>query len=376
MSIESPIYVAKKALLGTVLGDGSLACAKNSGKASLILTHSLNQLPYMIWKLHILMPVMNMCDIKLHNVKLKGYTKIYKSVCIRSQASTYLKHIYNDFYFERDGKVQKEVHRNVLNRLDPWSLALWYQDDGGVQSRNGSTISSISLAVCGFSDSEIELIMAYFYDVWHIKWVAKVVSSKYFVLVSSGDSMRSFIEIIRPYVCEWMNYKINSSDSAKSLSEMEGYDMIRSFEKSKELNRDIQLSHKDIIENDDLPLSEEEHAKLRVPYGVSKLSDEEVQKYTSFVSNLKVDWRKMENINGVSWYMFLHGPFENMRMLREKFGGYIRNYGDHAEFRIGGKSAFKMCYSLGLSNIPYDVYNKYDSYYAESIREFPCVDAV
>ena len=84
----------------------------------------------------------------------------------------------------------------------------------------------------------------------------------------------------------------------------------------------------------------------------------------------------MENINSISWYMFLHGSFEDMCTLREKFGGYIRNYGNHAEFRIGGKSAFKMCRSLRLSNIPCDVYNKYDSYYAESLREFSCADAV
>jgi hypothetical protein len=367
MSFESPIYVAKKALLGMVLGDGSIAYSKSSKKASLTLTHSLNQLPYMVWKLHILMPIIGIGSIRLDSVTLKGYVKQYKRVCVRSQASLYLGHVYNDFYFERNGKVQKEIHSNVLNRLDPLSLAVWYQDDGGVQSKNGSIISSISLAVCSFSDSEIELIMKYFYDIWHIKWAGKVVSSQYFVLVSSGDSMRSFIEIIRPYVCEWMNYKINSSDSAKHLSIEEGDDMIRSFEKSKELNRNIQLHDKELIENNDLPLDEEEYTKLRIPYGVKKLLDEEMQTYTSFVSNSKVSWRKMENINGITWYMFLHGSFENMLLLRKKFGGYMRNYGNHTEFRIGGRSAFKMCYSLNITNIPCELYNKYDSNYVESV---------
>lgn len=360
MLVESPIRVAKKALLGTMLGDSSLAINSQKTKASFRMNHSVSQLPYAIWKLHILIPIIGPVSIKSRYVFVglqsrhdgdieKEYTAVHAS----SIQSVYLKHIYNDFYFERNGKVKKEVHINVLNRLDPMGLAMWYQDDGGVQSRNGQTISSISLAVCGFSDQEIELIKDYFKRVWCIDWKIKTMTSGYKVLIASGDSMRSFIEIIRPHVCPWMSYKINSSDSAKHLSIEEGDDMIRSFEQSKELSGNIQLYREEsvIFDDDDTQiLSNERITQLQVPYGIS-LSDDEMKQFQTLILSSKYRWGKMTNVNGTSWYLFLNANTDNLISLRKKFGGYIRNYGNNAEYRIGGRSAFRMCNRLMLNKL-------------------------
>lgn len=350
MKQESPIKVAKKALLGTVLGDSHIAINKSKTEGHIVLTHSLKQLPYLIWKLDTLVPIIG----PVHISGIKKVSDKYRSVVAASRNSVYLKHIYNDFYFEREGKVKKEVHINVLNRLDPVSLAIWYQDDGGVNTKNGTVISSISLAVCSFSDNELELICKYFKDVWQLVWKIKTMSSGYKVLISSGDSMRSFIEIIYPHMCPWMNYKIDSLNSAKSLSEMEGDDMIRSFEQSKELVGNIQLFYDDFnwgyTSNDDSELTENEYAKHRVPYGI-KLSEIEVQEYKLLVINSKPQWRKLVNSNGTSWYIFLHGDTDKMMQLRKVFGGYIRSYVSNAEFRIGERSAFRMCDVLGLEKM-------------------------
>lgn len=356
--IESPQYIAKKVLLGNILGDGSLSINNLKTKGTLHWNHSLQQLPYVIWKLHLLMPIIDMCGIRLRNVDKTGK---YQKIQVWSKGLVYLKHIYDDFYFERNGKVKKEVHLNVLNRLDPTALAIWYQDDGGVNTRNGNTISSIALAVCSFSDSEIELICKYFLDVWYVKWTIKTLSSGYKVILTNSDSMRSFIEIIRPHVCRWMNYKINSLDSAKHLSIMEGDDMIRSFEQSKELNGNIQSSFEEcVVDNNDLPLDEKYCSSLRVPYGI-KLSDNEMQEYSSIVLSSKPEWRKLDSTHGVSWYLFLHGVSDNMIRLRNVFGGYIRNYGNNTEFRIGGKSAYRMCLCVELTGFPQEIVTKYQN---------------
>lgn len=350
MLVESPIRVAKKALLGTVLGDGCLVINNQKTKASFQINHSVHQLPYLIWKLHLLTPIIGPVSMGLRYV-YADMKKEYMAVRVSSCISVYLKHIYDDFYFERNGKVQKEVHSNVLNRLDPIGLAIWYQDDGGVQtySNNHTKISSISLAVCSFSDSEIELICKYFKEIWCIDWTIKTMTSGYKVLIAFSDSMRSFIEIIRPHMCPWMNYKIHSSNSARHLSMGEGDDMIRSFEQSKELSGNIQLYREEsiVFDEDDLPVSKDECIKNQIPYGIS-LSSEELQEYKKLVELSKPQWRKMTNANRTSWYLFLHTDADRLIALRKKFGGYVRNYGNNAEYRIGGKSAFRMCNRLEL----------------------------
>jgi len=241
IKVYSPLRLAKKVLLGTMLGDAAID--KNQvtkTKARFIMQHSVNQLPYVIWKMQLLQPVLGMYGVNLYRVGA-GNNKMYGTIRVRSQLCRFGKYIYDDFYFERNGKVQKEVHINILRRLTAESLAVWYTDDGSLECTNISKVPSmVSLAVCSFSEQEQELIKNYMFDVWGVdaSWKESMngkTEKRYKSLRMCGNNMRRFIDIVEPHICPWMKYKVDPSHKRETLSYDESDEIVRSLRQRGEL---------------------------------------------------------------------------------------------------------------------------------------------
>jgi len=246
LKTESPIRMAKKFLLGTILGDGHLQKQGDSGRALLVFNHSAKQLEYVLWKMQMLQPVVGGFGIRLYRrpFKYKGW-KTLTHVRAWTLGNKYLGHVFNDFYFQREGKRRKEIHLNVLRRLTPESLAMWYLDDGSVGRYENGCVHSVGLAVCGFTDEERERICQYFMDEWKLSFKQTMKKT----IRADINSAHKFLEIIRPFSCPSMAYKFaekfESSQSAESLSIMDANDMIRAVSKDAELIRNYQSSRQD-----------------------------------------------------------------------------------------------------------------------------------
>ena len=160
--VSKPLNLTKKmeqVLLGSLLGDGSLHIHKKRGKnATYTEEHSLKQLQYAKWKNSFLKFKETLVNRK---EKRFGDVREYQQVCIYSPASPTLTEYYSFFY--PNGK--KVVTREILDKLEPLGLAVWYCDDGCYLYRQ----NMINFATNKFTKKENEFIIDFFYKKFHIK---------------------------------------------------------------------------------------------------------------------------------------------------------------------------------------------------------------
>jgi hypothetical protein len=233
---ESPIRLAKQVLLGTVFGDGSLDWVKTTTKARLHLAHSDMQFEYLLWKMSMLQPLVG--SFTVHRRYGGSYSKT-STFFVRTLSSEYLKYIYDDFYFTRNEKTCKEVHQNVLNRLTPLSIAVWYMDGCLVKAKNKTEPWSVRLCTQGFLYTEQELIVDYFMRKWDIQFHILKDENQQFFLDSGKESCLKFLKLVQPHVYETMKYKIDIF-TQKTKHPVSDGDVLRALQECKELVRNDQ----------------------------------------------------------------------------------------------------------------------------------------
>mgnify|MGYP001609611628 CR=1 FL=1 len=239
---DSPVKLARKILLGTMLGDACIV--RNSPeKASLRLTHSDAQLEYLLWKAKKLYPLKGIGSFSVRRVPSRFNNKVipgkFKTI-LSSLSSKYLKHIYDDFYRETMGQRKKVVRLNVLNRLTPASIAIWYADDGCLVKHkgvNGYRTTSFRISTHCFSYEEVVLICQWFLARFNIKFhPLEYKRLGTYIIATSAESNGRFLDLVTPYLIEveCLRYKIDpqyskpSGCSAEHLALLSSDDMIRS----------------------------------------------------------------------------------------------------------------------------------------------------
>lgn len=210
--VTSPIRIAKKVLLGTVLGDASLSIHSTlvnpSTKSMLTLIQGEDQFEYLIWKMHLLYPLVGDFHIKQFINKVTGKMTIHAVTTYQK----YLWHIWNDCYrFEESNnqkgyRYTKVVRANVLRRLSPLSIAMWYQDDGSLYASQGR-FKGIRLATYGFTLDENILIHDYLRDMWGIYSMVDICSDGYPQIRLKKQDGEKFLEMISSFVHSSMMYK-------------------------------------------------------------------------------------------------------------------------------------------------------------------------
>ena len=242
MKKMSPQRIAKQILLGTTLGDGNIS-PNGVKKARLRLGHGICQLDYLLWKIKMLKPLVG--SFSLGERKSQSWSK-YTVFGSQTLTSRYLWHIYNDFYFERNGKIKKEIHSNVLNRLTPLSIAVWYMDDGclGIYKTRGSNAGKLvpwgaHLATHSFTYQEQELICEYFKRKWDIGFHILKQGDGYFI-VSDHKDTRKFLNLVEPHVIERMRYKVDTSYQRTKHPDIVDDDVLRTLWEHRDLIRNVQ----------------------------------------------------------------------------------------------------------------------------------------
>lgn len=182
------------ALIGMVLGDACLHIPKGRVNAVFRFEHGSRQKAYAHWKAELVRRYI-FPDIKLYEQHRRG-TTFWVAV---TRAHRKLTHLYRDMY--RNGV--KVIRPNILHRLTPLGLALWYMDDGSLvycRNPNGSIASrQMYLSTACFTEAEHDMMADYFLEYWGIR-LRKGKQGKHWKMWANTEDTLKFFDIIRPYV--------------------------------------------------------------------------------------------------------------------------------------------------------------------------------
>ena len=147
-------------LLGTLLGDASISKLIGKNKTYRISwEHCLEQEDYALWK------AFNSLDnysVYKRNRLDTRTGSIYNSITCYSRKDNY--ELYRNLFYTES----KEVSEEVLNKLEPLGIAVWFMDDGNLYY-NGNNCH-LTLSVNGFNEDSITRIITYFENKYNINF--------------------------------------------------------------------------------------------------------------------------------------------------------------------------------------------------------------
>jgi hypothetical protein len=180
-------------LIGTLLGDANIYKHKNRDQYTFSFTQSNKD--YAVWKatqtgLPFYVYERDRFD------KRTGRTYHTVDICLKLDKSN-KKNYYNLFYAEK-----KVVSEEVLCKLTPEAISIWYMDDGSLYY-NGNNCH-LTLCVDAFSEEEKDLIIQYFKSNYDINFKR----SQARIRLTSVKETKKFMRIVQQYVPECMKYKL------------------------------------------------------------------------------------------------------------------------------------------------------------------------
>lgn len=201
----TPTEIEENIIIGSLLGDGSLALYGRS-KNAYYREHGCDaQIQYRLWK-----------SVKLQRLNFSLNTNC-KYAKLSSHSNSYFTELYNKFYIN---KVKTITRENIKLLTHPIGLACFYMDDGtliidSTKRKNNSIylFPRISLYTLSFSENENIIIKNHLDNTFGIKTKLKYRKDgkKTILEINKKEDVIRFINIIKPYVSEisCMKYKID-----------------------------------------------------------------------------------------------------------------------------------------------------------------------
>jgi recombination protein RecA len=191
-----------KAILGGLMGDGSLSQTKNSHAARYRFGHCAKQAEYCDWKASLFSNIDGSRSVRTSD-GVVSYDLTPLPELAELRRAVYV-----------DGK--KILSEDYLKQLTPLALAIWYMDDGsftnrskGLQERTKDGSGRSMICVEAMEPTTRDRLVTYLADTWGIN--AKLVSSgarKKAVLVFPKDETAKLHALIAPFVHPSMQYKL------------------------------------------------------------------------------------------------------------------------------------------------------------------------
>jgi recombination protein RecA len=226
-------------VIGTVLGDSSLIRPKKTHNTYFKCSHCTTQKELIEFKKAILEQIH---PVKV-NLKKDSNRESYQ---LSTNSLVYFNKIYNLFYKKRI----KQVNNQVLKKLTPLGLAIWYMDDGqlALQSDPNDRTKILSRRAriwsLSFTYDEHLLIKQYFKEYWNIDIkiykVLKKGGIKFYIEFNSTNFIK-FREIIKPYIIPSMLYKIDLKYDSRYPSLYNKYKMDDLTVKAKQLLTELKI---------------------------------------------------------------------------------------------------------------------------------------
>jgi recombination protein RecA len=190
-------------VLGSLLGDASIH--KDGANTGVFKEqHSVSQSAYLMWK-HSCFG--NLAGAATEHARKDGH----QTIGFRTTALRVFGHLKAQFYTQ--GRY-KHFTESILSELTPFSLAVWYQDDGSRHDENGKRRRN-SIALHPTSETERDMLIRLFIQKFglNIRVYGDTRMSRIYV---SGEEADKFERIIAPYVHPSMSYKLRNTNSVGS----------------------------------------------------------------------------------------------------------------------------------------------------------------
>lgn len=183
-------------LFGCTLGDGYMNVNPNSKSTgpSFICSHSLKQKEYLIFKSNFF----KNSTIKEYyrNVPNKKTGKLYSCITMYLRVNRFLTFMYEGFY--KNGI--KYIPINMLKEYyTPLAMAIHYMDDGSKVGKSGYII-----ATCGFNRDNLVQFTNFLKEQYNLE-TSITKSNRVYIKHCSKDTFKN---IISPFICDSMQYKI------------------------------------------------------------------------------------------------------------------------------------------------------------------------
>jgi hypothetical protein len=190
----------KAILIAMCIGDGSLEKTSNLA-VRLKIEHSLKQQEYTEWKLNKLSSIVGgKRPIMAFTNRIRAGSQLHS--CMFRKHHRYFRVLRKWLY----PKGEKTLTRNVLNKLTPEGLAIWFMDDGSTEN---TSKNSFRIALCcDTTHEQCELIQQYFKEIYDIQWNINKNNKGICRLRCSTIQARKLFDIISPYIITSMRYKL------------------------------------------------------------------------------------------------------------------------------------------------------------------------
>lgn len=186
-------------IYGTLMGDGHLERRnkQRNSESCLSITHCAKQIDYLNWKYSVLE------DLVSFPPKMVSFQDQYRENRMRYRFRTFAHPFFSSLRKEFYNKERKIITSQILNKLSPLSIAVWFMDDG----TNIGKGSTLRFSTCSFSEKEHKIMQRFFVYTYGIRTEVSFYSNYPFLRINK-EHKRKFIDLIIPYIPDCMQYKI------------------------------------------------------------------------------------------------------------------------------------------------------------------------
>ena len=211
---------AEQIILGSILGDGSIAKNRHPTNTSLTLNSYLEiiqgvkQYEYLQYKKELLEKEGIVCYIKKRKPPKKTHYINNKEVLFNGSYELRTKrnssfNKYRELFYREKKYINKYIYKlNVLG------LAIWYMDDGTRVGKN----SSVSLCTNCFTIKDLKLLQKVLKHNFNLDTSLHKARENQYTIYIRKHSLSRFLELVSPHIIESMRYKLvlNSVNLGKS----------------------------------------------------------------------------------------------------------------------------------------------------------------
>lgn len=182
-------------IIGSLLGDASIR--KRDRTSSFRVSHSNKQREYFEWKINLLKNF-GVSELSENKRLIKGR---FLNMVNFATETHFVFNYYRKLFYQNG---RKAVTKEILNQINPNSLAVWICDDGSYDNSQGYIV----LCTNAFSLEEHELMKKFFSEKFGLNPTIGFRDGKYYYLRFKQEDSKELINIIKPYIPKSMLYKI------------------------------------------------------------------------------------------------------------------------------------------------------------------------
>lgn len=188
-------------IIGSLMGDASIR--QREKNSCFRVAHSIKQEGYINLKLKI-----------LNNFNISEFNRRTRIICGREVNMIYMStkthqvfNYYRKLFYKNNKKI---ITQEILNQINPRSLAYWICDDGSYDNKQGYIV----LCTNAYTLEEHKLMKKFFELNFNLSPTIGFRDGKYYYLRFKQEDSQKLIEIIKPFIPQNMKYKIGELNNA------------------------------------------------------------------------------------------------------------------------------------------------------------------